>query len=273
MAEIDHIVAGHYTSGTLLARIEAGLAARGVSLSRASAADLKPVDEFHIGGLTATEALLEQIPLTAGMQALDIGCGIGGTARLLAGRGLDVDGVDITPEFVETAQHLAGLLDLPGRFAIANALDLPFANDRFDLVTMLHVGMNIPDKPRLFAEAARVLRMGGMFAVYDVMRDEDGPIAYPLPWASAPEGSYLAPPGAYSFAAAAAGFSVQATRPRGDFARAFFARLTAQIGQSGAPPVGLPLIMGADAPVKIANMVRNLEDRRYQPVEMILRKG
>ncbi|MEL6234196.1 MAG: class I SAM-dependent methyltransferase [Pseudomonadota bacterium] len=273
MAEIDRIVAGHYTSGTLLARIEDGLAARGLTLAQASAADLKSVDEFHIGGLVATDALLAQIPLAPGMQALDIGCGIGGTARLLAGHGLDVDGVDITPEFVDTARQLADLLDVPGRFAVASALDLPFESERFDLVTMLHVGMNIPDKPRLFAEAARVLRLGGTFAVYDIMLDEEGPITFPLPWASAPEGSYLAPPGAYSFAAAAAGFSVAATRPRGDFARAFFAKLTAQMAQSGPPPVGLPLIMGEDAAVKIANMMRNLKERRYQPVEMILRKG
>ncbi|MEM9049490.1 MAG: class I SAM-dependent methyltransferase [Pseudomonadota bacterium] len=273
MSDDINRIASHYSTGHLLARLEAGLAEMGLALETITAADLKPVDEFHIGGHAATEALLDQLTLQAGMRALDIGCGIGGMARNLAARGLQVDGIDATPDFVETARRLNDGLGIAGCFRTASALDLPFEPERFDLVTMLHVGMNIADKPRLFAEAARVLCNGGTFAVYDVMTDEAGDIVYPLPWAGAPGASHLAPPAAYRFAAAAAGFALVTERSRGDFARDFFDRLSAQMAGSGPPSVGLPLIMGADAPRKIANMVANLKARRYQPVEMIFRRN
>jgi ubiquinone/menaquinone biosynthesis C-methylase UbiE len=49
---------------------------------------------------------------------------------------------------------------------------------------MMHVGMNIEDKDGLFAEIYRVLRPGAAFGVYDVMRQKDGGLAYPVPWAA-----------------------------------------------------------------------------------------
>ena len=45
--------------------------------------DLASIDEFHVGGREATEALAAQLPLRAGMRLLDIGSGIGGSARLV----------------------------------------------------------------------------------------------------------------------------------------------------------------------------------------------
>jgi ubiquinone/menaquinone biosynthesis C-methylase UbiE len=45
----------------------------------------------------------------------------------------------------------------------------------------VHVAMNIPDKPALYAEALRVLRPGGRFVVYDVLQGEGGDVRYPVP--------------------------------------------------------------------------------------------
>src|SRR5690606_9525799 len=104
---------------------------------------------------------------------------------------------------------------------VGSALDLPFADESFDLVTLIHVGMNLPDKPRLFAEVARVLVPGGSFAVYDVMRFGAHP-AFPLPWASDPASSFLETPEAYLAAAEGAGLSLIARRDRGEMARRFF---------------------------------------------------
>jgi ubiquinone/menaquinone biosynthesis C-methylase UbiE len=65
--------------------------------------------------------------------------------------------------------RLVGLSDWV-EFRVANALDLPFADESFDRATLLHVGMNIPDKQRLSVGVHQVLKPEGLFAIYDVMQ-------------------------------------------------------------------------------------------------------
>lgn len=45
----------------------------------------------------------------------------------------------------------------------------------------LHVGMNIAEKARLFAEVRRVLKPGGIFGIYDQMSEADGDLTFPMP--------------------------------------------------------------------------------------------
>jgi ubiquinone/menaquinone biosynthesis C-methylase UbiE len=45
--------------------------------------------------------------------------------------------------------------------------------------------MNIAVKDKMYAEARRVLKHGGIFAVYNVMQGEGGEVLYPVPWARA----------------------------------------------------------------------------------------
>jgi SAM-dependent methyltransferase len=123
-------------------------------------------------------------------------------------------------------------------------------------------------------EAVRVLKPGGVFAVYDVMRTGPGDLVYPLPWSKVPETSFVAPPEDYRAAAEAAGFTVEAERARREFALEFFAKQTAILrAKSGPPPLGLHLVMGPEAPQMIANMVANIEAGRIAPVELILRRA
>lgn len=267
----DRIVA-HYGGGGLYERIMGALQRRGADPEALKLDDLKPVDEFHIGGEEATAALLDQLDIDAGTRVLDIGSGIGGPVRMIAARhGADVTGIDLTPEFVETAKRLTEAVGLSVRFVQGSALDLPFEDESFDLATLLHVGMNLPDKARLFREAARVLRSGGTFAVYDVMRFGAHPV-FPVPWASEPEGSFLGTTEDYLAAAEAAHFKLRARRDRGDVAKAFFARMQAEMAGSDRPPDGLPVVMGEEAPAMIANMVRAVTAGDIAPVEMIFDK-
>lgn len=75
--------------------------------------DLAGVDEFHLGGRMATDALLANIELTADSRVLDVGCGIGGAARTIAKvAGCSVTGVDLTPEFSATAGELSALVGM-----------------------------------------------------------------------------------------------------------------------------------------------------------------
>ena len=69
---------------------------------------------------------------------------------------------------------------------------------------MLHVGMNIDDKPALLAGVARVLVPGGIFGIYDMMQVGEGMVSFPMPWASTADVSAVATPQDYLAAAKAA---------------------------------------------------------------------
>ena len=269
-------VAAHYEAEGLVAAIREGLVRSGKAPEAATVEDLAPVDEFHIGGRQASEDFLGQLGLSAEHHVLDVGSGLGGPARYTARRwGARVTGIDLTAAFVETGRVLTGWVGLDERVALhwGSALATGFEDAVFDAAYMLHVGMNIADKRALFAEVARVTRPGGLFGVYDVMATSEEPLSYPVPWAATPETSALAGPEAYREALAAAGFAIVAVRERRSFALDFFATLRKKTEAAGGPPpLGLHLVMGESAPVKIRNMVENISAGRIAPVEMIARK-
>jgi SAM-dependent methyltransferase len=273
---IETKVAGHYARSGLEDAILAGLTAMGKDPERIDPADLTAVDEFHMGGHEATAALASRLGLDSDMMVLDLGCGIGGTARSIARlSGARVAGIDLTADYVAVAKSLTRRAGLADRvtFRTGSVLDLPFEDRCFDAATMLHVGMNIPDKGRLCREVHRVLKPGGAFAIYDVMRTGAGELAFPLPWASEPGTSFLDTPAVYREALQAAGFPIAEELDRRDLAIAFFARIRARMAEGGPPPLGLHVLMGADAPAKLANVVQALEEGIIAPVEMIARRG
>lgn len=280
MAALEPGIARHYDISGLEERILAALADTGVDVAHLRAGDLEAADEFHIGGVAATKELVDQMDLKPAAKLLDIGSGIGGPARFVANSaGAEVTGIDLTQSYVDIATSLSKRTGMAGktRFVQGSALDMPFANDSFDAAVILHVGMNLPDKPGLMSETARVLKPGGIFAVYDVMRLKDGALSYPLPWASDETMSFVATPDDYRAAAAAAGFSVIAERQRGGFAIEFFATMRARMAAAQAegrkPPPGVGLVMGENARTKIANLTAALEGGILAPVELILRLG
>jgi ubiquinone/menaquinone biosynthesis C-methylase UbiE len=271
---VEQSVAQHYTHGSLERTILDALSAAGKDLDRLNPADLAPVDEFHIGGRQATIDFAEQLDARPGMRLLDIGSGLGGASRYFAqNHGCRVTGVDLTEEYVAVAEALARRVGLRASVSYehGSALSLPFAPGAFDGAYMIHVGMNIEDKARLFAEVRRVLVPGGVFGIYDVMRDRDGALTYPVPWASSAETSFVATAAHYRRLLAAAGFEILKERSRRDFASAFFQRMRDQAAQSGPAPAGLHILMGVEAPRKIANMIGNLERGLIAPAEIVCR--
>lgn len=274
MSDVQQIVARLYGRERLLDKIKAGLAEQGVDSDDIRPEDLKPVDEFHIGGARATMDVVDQLEIDRDMQVLDVGCGIGGAVRAVAEQyHCQVSGVDLTPEYVECARALSDAVGLGDstRFEVGSATELPFENASFDRALLLHVGMNVPDKPAMMHEVRRVLRPGGIFAVFDVMRIAPGDIDFPVPWAVDSAASFLEPLEAYQSAADGAGFSLVSQRERGAFALEFFAQLRARTAEAGGPPpIGLHLLMGETAQTNIANMVHNIEAGRIAPVELVL---
>jgi SAM-dependent methyltransferase len=275
MTSVDDRIAQHYARSGLEEAILAALAASGKDPDRLTPDDLAPVDEFHIGGREATAALAAELHLEPDMRLLDVGSGIGGASRYLAHHhGSRIVGIDLTPEYVQAAESLARRLGLGDRVSYrqGSALALPFGAGSFDGAYMLHVGMNIAAKETLFREIGRVLRPGGFFAIYDIMRTGEGALRFPMPWASSEATSFVASAAEYRRLLRGVGFEVPHERDRRDFALDFFQRMRARAAASaGPPPLGLHLLMGAEARERIGNMIVDVEERLIAPVELIAR--
>ena len=270
-------VAEHYTHGSLLAMITAGIESIGKTPASVTIDELAPADEFHIGGRQASEEFADQLGLTGNEHVLDVGCGIGGTSRFIASRfGCRVTGVDLTPEFIETGTALCKWVGLDEQIELhqGNALSMPFTEGSFDAAIMLHVGMNIADKAGLFSEVYRLLRPGAVFGVYDVMKTGDGELKYPVPWSSVPDTCALATQAQYVAALQQAGFDIIEVENRREFAADFFdeTRERMAAAEGTPPPLGVHIAMGESAPAKITNMVENIAAGCCAPVEIIARR-
>ena len=276
---IEKQVADYYTHGKLEDKIAGVLRSAGKNFDQLGTEDLAPIDEFHLGGLEATEALAGFMHLRSGMHLLDVGCGIGGPARYFAERGCQVTGIDLTEEFIALATRLTRRVKLEHKatFRQASALDLPFAADTFDGAYEIHVGMNIADKAGVFREVARVLKPGARFAIYDLMRGKDVPgndstLAFPVPWAQTPETSFVASVDDYRRGLEAAGFHVEHQRDRRQFAIEFMQRMMSKAA-SGPPVLGVHVLMGEQAPSMLKNVYMAIVSGGLVPMELVAIKG
>lgn len=267
-------VAAHYGRGQLEERILAAVVREGKDPEKLAAADLAAVDEFHAGGLEATQELARHMDLRAGLRMLDVGSGIGGPARYFAGEyGCRVTGIDVTPEFVNVAVSLTKRVKLEGlaEFRQASALKMPFEPQTFDRAYMIHVGMNVADKAWVFREVRRVLKADGLFAIYDFVRMADGPMRYPVPWAVSEETSFVVTAQDYRDALQNAGFHITQERGRRAFAIEFTERVMARMAQGGPPAVGVHLLLGEQAPIMARNVLAMMKEGLLEPVEMYAR--
>ncbi|MFY9624093.1 MAG: class I SAM-dependent methyltransferase [Rhodoplanes sp.] len=105
------------------------------------------------------------VPSLAGIRILDVGCGSGGLARLLAEEGAEVTGIDPNPQALTAARTLAPA----ARFEEASAEALPFEDAAFDVVLVVNALHHVPldAMDRALAEAARVARPGGWLIVLE----------------------------------------------------------------------------------------------------------
>jgi len=273
-------VAAHYArAGGLLERIVAALPSIGKTAETVSAADLSPCDEFHLGGTKTAVRLMDRLDIHAGHAVLDVGSGIGGPARLCASTyGCTVTGLDVTPEFVDTANALSGYCGMADSVAciVADATDMasiPAAS--IDRAYMLHVGMNIADKAALARELYRVLKPGSRFGLFDMVTGpaEDAPMRFPLPFASAPEHSQLGSPQQYREAFESAGFSLREEVDQLETVRALFAPPPpGGKPPAPAPPLGMQLLMGDEIKAKMLNAKGLFESGAMGAREMVFDK-
>jgi ubiquinone/menaquinone biosynthesis C-methylase UbiE len=266
-------VASHYSENQKLADVIAeDLRSAGKDLKKLTTADLATIDEFHIRGRKATLELAEQMNLNADSHVLDIGSGLGGPARTVAETyGCRVTGIDLTEAFCDAAAAMSDWVGL-GKltsFKQGDATNLPFADNHFDAAMTIHVAMNIAAKDKMYAEARRVVKPGGIFAVYDVLQGEGGEVVYPVPWAREPSISHLARPDEMKSLLAGAGFKVCDVHDSTEESQSFFEKMTAQMAKTGLLPVGWHLFLGDDSSIMARNQVRNVTERRIRTVSYI----
>lgn len=269
-------VAGHYGKAGLEEAILKGVESAGKDKEKLTAGDLAAVDEFHVGGLEATRELAARMELRAGMRVLDVGCGIGGPARYFASElGCQVSGIDLTEEFVNVAKSLTSLVGLASALAFrqGNALALPYQAESFDRAYTIHVLMNVGDKAGVFREVRRVLKPGGLFAVFDILRGKEGTVQYPVPWAASEETSFVGSLDDYRAGLEGAGFKVEQVRDRREFSVEFTERAMARVAPSGAPALGLHLLMGEKTPVMLKNVLGMMKEGVLTAVEVYGRRS
>lgn len=167
---------------------------KGFSESDLSSDLLAPIDQLHIGGRSASTDLLAASGLAPESYILEIGSGLGGTARLLSDR-LDahITAVDITPAFTFACQQINRIQGYSTINSLcADACELPLAESSQDAVWSQHTIMNIPDKDKLLTSLARVLKKGGKLLLHEIIAGQNSePLALPVPWASHAQQSHL----------------------------------------------------------------------------------
>jgi len=149
------------------------VAARGIAPDAISEEVLQQHDQDHYGGTAATDRLIAEAAVRADDVVLDVCSGMGGPARYLAWKtGCDVTGLDLTASRVEGATELTRAARLSGsvRFVHGDALAMPFEDASFTLAMAQESFAHIPDKPRLLAECARVLRPRGRLVFSDILQ-------------------------------------------------------------------------------------------------------
>src|SRR6267154_1825783 len=117
------------------------------------------------------DRFLEWLELSPGKTLLDVACGAGGPAlRIATSTGCSVVGIDVHEQAVTTASSLAtqrGLAERAEFRSIDATAPLPFSDSSFDAITCIDAINHFSDRPRVIAEWARLLKLGGRLLFTD----------------------------------------------------------------------------------------------------------
>ncbi|GIH23239.1 SAM-dependent methyltransferase [Acrocarpospora phusangensis] len=114
---------------------------------------------------------------------LDVGCGTGSLAVLLAAAGHRVTGVDLAPQMIELARGKMAAAELAGRFLVGDAAVPPTGDERFDMVLCRHLVWTLPDPHLALREWVARLRPNGRLVLVEGCWGEAGPVVPYVPGA------------------------------------------------------------------------------------------
>jgi SAM-dependent methyltransferase len=248
MPDVTSSIQTHYGSDGLIDRMMAALTAAGQDTAKPTVDMLNRVDQLHVGGLNSTKTLAELVSPTNDIRVLDAGCGVGGSSRYLAQTyGCRVEGIDLTPQYVEAAARLNELCGIDDKISVrqGSVTDLPYADGSFDLVWFPERhherGRQAPDVCRSLSSAS----VGRSLLAQSRGAGSGRRAYYPLPWARNASYSFLETPEEISDLLRATGFTNIEThnetgKPAGATGR-------------GSADLGASAILGAEMPERQAN--------------------
>lgn len=275
MSSNEHAISKHYGYTDLGERIFAAFEKAGVDLSNLTVDDLAPVDEFHIRGRASTVELASLAEIAPDELVLDVGSGLGGTARYLASTiGCQVVGLDLTEEYCRIAEMLTEKVGLAHRirYQQGSALEMPFPDNHFDVAWTEHVQMNIADKAGFYREIHRVVKPGGRLAFHDIFRGPEDGLHFPVPWAGDASISHLVSLEDLQTLLDQQAYKRTQWVDKTEASATFFNEILPEINTNGWMPLSLHLLAGEDPTLRFANVLRNLEENRLRVLQAVLVK-
>lgn len=266
----DDAINKHYGISGILNSILEGLDSSGKDLNSLKPEDLAPIDEFHTRGKESTLEITQLAKLQSHHNVLDVGCGLGGSARYIADEfGCSVVGIDLTDEYVDVANKLTEFVNLNDKvsFKQGSALNLPFSSGKFDIVWTEHAQMNISDKNLFYSEISRVLKPKGRIVFHDVFAGLAGNPHYPTPWAEHESISSLCTQDEAKESITKSNLEIEEWIDKSKQSLEFFKNMAKKTDQPGSPPLGFHLLMGKTAKTKFQNQTLNLEENRVSIVQ------
>lgn len=186
MNELRTAVSEHWKSRADLAPMRRLMEARGYEPGSVPPAAMASFDQLHVGQNSGTRRFLDWVSPVKGDRVLDLGAGLGGTARVLAAEfGCRVEAVDCSPELTASAQELTRWTGQTER--VSHRCDDITAlqpTGEFDIVLLQHVDMQVANKTALYEGARGNLNRGARVVWHDWLAGPQGPPTYPVPWSS-----------------------------------------------------------------------------------------
>lgn len=101
------------------------------------------------------------------LKILDVGTGVGYFAILLAQQGMEVTGIDLTPDMISKAKKLAKKHNTLVKYEVMDAMNLDYANESYDVVITRNLTWTLPDVKKAYTEWYRVLKKNGILLNFD----------------------------------------------------------------------------------------------------------
>jgi SAM-dependent methyltransferase len=132
----------------------------------------------------------------------------------------------------------------------------------------------IADKAGFYRELHRVLKPGGQLAFHDILAGPaEGSLHFPVPWAGEASISHLIAESDLGDLLEQLGLDRVRWADTTEESASFFRTLFGRVRSDGWPALGMHLLMGDDAAIKLANVRRNLEEGRLRVVQAVMKRG
>ncbi len=128
-------------------------------------------DDFAGAQARLDQVVVDLAGLASGQSVLDVGCGFGGTIARINDtyQHMRLTGINIDARQIDICRTIPGRAGNVLAWQIADATRLPFGGGSFDRVFCVEAMFHFASRRRLFEEAARVLKPGGVLAGTDIL--------------------------------------------------------------------------------------------------------